>query len=197
MTARRMINLGFTEDAFPEGTHMCYIYADDEERAGIISKFIESGLPQGEAVGYFADLPCPEDVPAHLAGLGIHLPHAQSAGCFHCDLAERIYCPDGTFVPRRMWDRIMALYLDSVCAGHSGVRASGEMTWALKDLPGTDDLITYESGLNSLVLEWPATLVCQYDARRFSGATLYDVLQVHPYMIVQGQIVRNPNYTPS
>jgi hypothetical protein len=36
--------------------------------------------------------------------------------------------------------------------------------------------------------------MCQYDARRFDGATLFKVLQVHPYMVAQGQIVRNPFY---
>ena len=33
------------------------------------------------------------------------------------------------------------------------------------------------------------------DARRFDGATILDVLRVHPMMIVHGQIVRNPYYT--
>jgi hypothetical protein len=36
--------------------------------------------------------------------------------------------------------------------------------------------------------------MCQYDARRFDGATLYKVLQVHPYMVAQGQLVQNPYY---
>jgi hypothetical protein len=36
--------------------------------------------------------------------------------------------------------------------------------------------------------------MCQYDARLFDGATLFKVLQVHPYIIAQGQIVRNPYY---
>ena len=35
---------------------------------------------------------------------------------------------------------------------------------------------------------------CQYDARRFDGATLFDVLNVHPMMIIRGQVVRNPYY---
>jgi hypothetical protein len=36
--------------------------------------------------------------------------------------------------------------------------------------------------------------MCLYDARLFDGATLFKVLQVHPYMIARGQIVRNPFY---
>jgi len=37
-------------------------------------------------------------------------------------------------------------------------------------------------------------MMCQYDARIFYGANLFKVLQVHSYMIAQGQVVRNPYY---
>jgi hypothetical protein len=36
--------------------------------------------------------------------------------------------------------------------------------------------------------------VCQYDANRFDGATILKCLEVHPYMIVHGQVVHNPYY---
>jgi len=46
-----LVSLGFTTDLFPIGTHMCYIYNDDQERHKLISKFIESGLQGREKVG--------------------------------------------------------------------------------------------------------------------------------------------------
>jgi hypothetical protein len=55
-------------------------------------------------------------------------------------------------------------------------------------------LLEYEVGINLLRDPFPHVGMCQYDARRFDGATLFKVLQVHPYMIVQGQTVRNPFY---
>jgi len=45
-----------------------------------------------------------------------------------------------------------------------------------------------------LVHTVPITVVRQYDAQRFDGAKLYDILSVHPMMIVHGQVVRNPYY---
>jgi hypothetical protein len=41
---------------------------------------------------------------------------------------------------------------------------------------------------------YPYTACCQYDARRFDGETIMDVLSVHPVMIVRGQLVKNPYY---
>jgi hypothetical protein len=38
--------------------------------------------------------------------------------------------------------------------------------------------------------------MCQYDARRFDGATIFDVINVHPVMLVRGHLIRNPFYLP-
>lgn len=37
-------------------------------------------------------------------------------------------------------------------------------------------------------------IICQYDANRFDGVTLMEVLRVHPFMIARGRIVSNPYY---
>ena len=68
------------------------------------------------------------------------------------------------------------------------------MTWALRCLSDSDRLMEYEALLNTVTDTFPHSGMCQYDARIFDGATLFKVLRVHPYMIVQGQIVNNPFY---
>jgi hypothetical protein len=82
----------------------------------------------------------------------------------------------------------------SVREGYAGARVAGEMTWAKRGIPGSENLAEYESQVNVLVRTVPTTAVCQYDAQRFDGATLHDILSVHPMMIVHGQVVRNPYY---
>lgn len=78
--------------------------------------------------------------------------------------------------------------------GFSGSRACGEMTWVLRGIPGSERLLEYEVGLNMIEDDFPRIGMCQYDARLFDGVTLFKVLQVHPFMVAQGQIVRNPFY---
>lgn len=181
---------------FPHGTHICYIYKDDEERREVIAKFVESGLLGGELVGYFVDAISPEDMRDHLASLGISLaPDAKQEQLAISD-AVKTYCCDGCFEPATMLEKMGEFYLRSQTEGYSGARATGEMAWALRGIPGSEKLIEYESRLNLLVEQHPITLICQYDANRFDGATIYDVLNVHPMMIVRGQVVRNPYYLP-
>jgi hypothetical protein len=78
--------------------------------------------------------------------------------------------------------------------GHAGGRVSGEMSWALRGIPGSDRLMEYEALVNGVLATHPVTAICQYDARRFDGQLIFDVLKVHPMMIVNGQVVRNPYY---
>ena len=175
---------------------MCYIYNDDDERHVVGSKFVESGISGGEEVHYLCHGPKGETLEAALQRLGVELPPGGAAGILRLAQALDVYCPDRTFIPERMLDTLRETYLASIENGYTGSRVTGEMGWALEGLPGTDRLIEYESMVNTVVAKYPCTALCQYDARRFDGATLFHVLAVHPAMVVRGQVVRNPYYIP-
>ncbi|MBI5445234.1 MAG: MEDS domain-containing protein, partial [Deltaproteobacteria bacterium] len=72
----RQVRLGFTDEPFPEGTHMCHIFSDEEEQGHVISRYISSGLAGGEQACYFADAMTVEETRARLAGLGVPIPAA-------------------------------------------------------------------------------------------------------------------------
>ena len=93
-----------------------------------------------------------------------------------------------------MLETLRNYYSSCIEDGIIGARVSGEMTWALKGLPGSEKLMEYEAQVNNVLVTHPVTAICQYDANQFDGGTIIDVLNVHPMMIVRGQIVRNPYY---
>ena len=69
------------------------------------------------------------------------------------------------------------------------------MSWALEEgRASIPDLLEYEAKLNIVLDDHPLTTICQYDARRFSGEIIMDMLTVHPMMKVRGQLVKNPHY---
>ena len=51
-------------------------------------------------------------------------------------------------------------------AGYESVRACGDMVWALKNLPGTDELLEYEANLNLLTPKHDVSLICMYDIEK-------------------------------
>lgn len=194
--AHRMVSLGFTAELFPPGTHMCYLYNDEKERLDVMSAFVRSGLEASEKVGYFVEEMSPQALRDYFASLGIAPPEGAKEPQLDIMPTVEAYCPDGRFSPERMLDRLRVAYDGGMGQGFDSVRLTGEMHWALRGLPGSERLAEYESRINLLVVDCPLTVICQYDANRFDGATLFKVLNAHPMMIVHGQVVRNPYYLP-
>ena len=158
-----------------------------------MAKFIDSGLGAGEKVVYVADTISAEELLGNLRELGVDT--SSATGELSVFNARQIYHPSGRLRPDQMLKACQDLHTDAREQGYSNSRGSGEMTWCLK--PGTAslaDVLEYESRLNCLLAEYPSTICCQYDARRFSGEMLMDVLYVHPAMIIRGQLVHNPFY---
>ena len=195
--SERLVSMGFTDEQFPAATHMCYIYKNDQERMELVSKYLASGLQSGEKLGYFVDLISPEEMREELRALGLNLPDEMDERDFTIKPALEVYCPDGRFVPEYMLGKLRTTYETSINEGYLGARLSGEMSWALRDgVYGAERLMEYEALVNNVLVDYPLTAICQYDARRFDGSMLFDVLNVHPMMIIRGQVVRNPYYVP-
>ena len=52
---RPLVSLGFTDEKFPAGTHICQIFSDDEERSTSLLEYLRSGLEDGERTVCFSD----------------------------------------------------------------------------------------------------------------------------------------------
>ena len=185
---------GYSLAYFPDSCHICLIYDSEEQRQIIVSEYLASGLRKGEQVSYFTDKTDPKTVLKWLTDQGIELPESEDMPRFRVAKADESYCPNGSFEPENMIARSRKRYKIAKEAGFSGSRASGEMSWALKGIPGSDRMLEYESLLNAVNEEFPHSGMCQYDARLFDGATLLKVLQVHPYIFADGQVVQNPYF---
>lgn len=191
---RQEIDMGFTQEVLPDCHHVCLIYDNEEQRRKIVSAYLAAGIRQGNIIGYFTDTTAPEEIRAWLTEMGTEPKDDDS---FKIIKAETAYCPSGTHVPQQVIDKAVARYAMAKAAGYSGSRACGEMSWALRGIPGSNRLLEYEVGLNMIENDFPRIGMCQYDARLFDGAMLLKVLKVlkvHPYMIAQGKIVQNPYY---
>jgi hypothetical protein len=78
--------------------------------------------------------------------------------------------------------------------GYSFFRLVGEMTWALRDVPGVKHLAGYESELNRVTSNHPVIVLCLYDLDLFSGEVIVNIVKTHPQMVIQGILVENPYY---
>lgn len=190
---RRDISLGFGHETFKEGHHIIFVYNDDFERKRTIAKFLRQGLLDNEKVLYLVDDISPDEMKKEFLDLGVDVNERQD----QFDITEGHYtqCPDHCFSGEFMLGVVGEYYDNAVKAGYAGARGAGEMSWALESGRATvPDLLAYEASLNHVLADHPLTTVCQYDARRFNGGLILDMLSVHPMMIVRGQLVKNPSY---
>ncbi|MCG6551048.1 MAG: MEDS domain-containing protein [Candidatus Magnetominusculus sp. LBB02] len=189
---------GFVPDKYPSGTHMCHIYGSSEERRQVMSKFVESGLLAREKVIYLAEVATEAEIGGYLEDLGLDVSEHIKSGQLFIDTAMKGYCPDGRFDAERMIEAWRSFYKKADEDGYTALRGTGEPLWIGEKVPGVESWFKYESFLNNLLVDYPLSgVICQYNASKYDGATLYEVLKVHPLMIVKGQILYNPLYVPT
>ncbi|MEU6271929.1 MEDS domain-containing protein [Streptomyces populi] len=162
------------------GDHLCLAFVDDEEQRRVMTTYLRDGLERGERVLYFADQWAPEQVLNWLRAAGTDPDAALNSGQLQVTTANDSYLAGGSFDADVMVATLRQEVADSLAAGYTGFRVSGEMGWALRDVPGAERLGEYERKVNAVFAENRASAICQYDARRFDAAALHAFRHHHP-----------------
>ena len=159
-------------------------------------KFLLSGLQTGERAACFSERVDEEALSEYFARYDISYDEYKQNKRMILSGANSVYFQDNIFDPDRMLDVLANYHQESLDLGFSASRVIGEMTPEVQNVPGGDRLLEYESRVSMLLEDHPVTTVCQYNANLFDGATIMDILKVHPQMIVRGAVVHNPFYIP-
>ena len=178
------------------GDHLCHIYETEEGLRSWLTPFIRQGLEHGEKVIYILDTHTAEQILNYLRDHGVETESYLESGQLTIFTVDEVYMREGIFDP----DSMIALLGDqeeqALNQGYSALRATGEMTWALKGLPGSERLMEYEAKLNEFFPKSKCLGVCQYDKRRFAPEILLDVLSTHPIAVIGKEMFDNFYYMP-
>jgi hypothetical protein len=191
-----LIDLGFTQAPIPAGTHICQIYSDEAERDDSLMRFLLRGIQNGELNACFSENIDRNKLRDFLSSHGVDLDEAMKSGQLTLNGTRAVYFQDNRFDPDRMLGMLRQFHITSQTNGYTGARVIGEMSPEVRRIDGGSRLLEYESRVSLLLRTHPVTAVCQYDARVFDGATIMEVLKVHPMMIVRGVVVQNPFFIP-
>jgi hypothetical protein len=177
------------------GDHICAFYRGSGQRDELLLPFLREGLRAGDKCLCVTDDPA-ADGPVLALAAEFSVDPTSSSGPMQHLRSDAAYLAEGYFATDRMiefWDRAMG---DAVVRdGFAFVRAAGEMTWALRELPGVEQLLTYEARLNEGLTRYPQVLLCLYDLEQFSdGQVLLEILRTHPLVLLSGQLLDNPWY---
>jgi signal transduction histidine kinase/CheY-like chemotaxis protein len=179
-----------------QGEHLCLVYNNAAEQMGAAVPFLRAGLAQGERCVYIADEWTTEEVAHALAAGGVNVSGECARGALLLLTRQETYLRAGGFHPQRMIEFLGQAIEEALTAGFAGLRATGEMTWALGPEVSSECLIEYEALLNDFFPNQRALGLCQYSRSRFPAAVLRDVLRTHPVAVLGGQVCRNLYYEP-
>ena len=175
--------------------HICAFFDSEQQEYACLLPYFAEGLARGEQVVTIRDA---DKVAAHVRRLresgAIPVDDATRAKRLRVFASEETYLQDGVFEVERMYNMIEAALVDAKASGFTRVRTCGDMSWALRDMPGTDELMRYESRVNKLIRDHDCTLMCTYDINQFSGRAVMDVLATHPQVLMGDRIYENPYY---
>jgi len=178
------------------GDHLCCLYETEEEHRALLTPYLRQGLELGEKVLYIVDAYTAETVLDYLRYDGVEVKPYLDSGQLNILTAKDAYMRDGIFNPDGMIELLRNETERALAEGYSALRVTGEMTWALRGLPGSERLIEYEAKLNIFFPGSKCLALCQYDRRRFNPDMILDVLATHPIAVVGTVIYDNLYYMP-
>ena len=182
--------------ALKQGDHVCAVYSSPDEQTEAMVQYIARGLKDGERCLYIVDDRAAPDILSRLGGSGVDVAAALDAKRFLLATSRETYLRNGTFNPDAMIRLLDGSQREALTDGCSGLRITGEMTWALGSDVWSERVVEYETKLNEFFPHSRSHAICQYNRSRFSPAVIRDVLRTHPIALIAQYACPNPYYEP-
>jgi len=178
------------------GDHLCCIYSTEDEHRIVITQYLRAGLEHNEKVFYIVDARTKDVVINYLKNDGLDVENYLKTGQFAILTIADAYMKGGVFDPDKMIVLLTSETKKALAEGYSALRVTGEMSWALRGLPGSERLIEYENKLNTFFPGSKCLAICQYDRRSFDAEILLNILRTHPFAFIGANLYDNFYYTP-
>jgi hypothetical protein len=177
--------------------HACAFFSSDDEEQAILAPFAKDGLAANDRLVQIINDQHQEDRVRRLKAEGIDVDAATARGQLEMRPWEQAYLSGGNgFDPDAMLALIQNVLKEGRSNGFGMTRLWANMEWALKDLPGVEKIVEYETRLNHVLPKYDDVVVCTYDLNKFSAGTVMDILRTHPQVIVGGVLQQNPFFVP-
>lgn len=174
--------------------HICCFFDTRDQQYETLIPYFAEGLANGEQVLTVMDSDLMTDHVRRLTNGGLPVEAAQKSGQMSSYCTDDTYLKGGRFAKDRMLEMLGAALKESAKNGFKRLRTCGDMAWTLRNMPGTGEVVEYESEVNLFLNDYDASFLCLYDASQISGSTMRDVLNTHSHVLMNGLIYENPYY---
>ena len=176
--------------------HICAFFDSRDQQYDALLPYFKEGLASSEQVVTILEDDMFDEHNSRIEAAGIPVQQATETNRLKIVSSNDTYLHNGSFAADRMYALLERMLSEAHASGFRAVRVSGEMKWALRNLPGTDQLMEYEARINHLTDRYDCTVMCVYDIAKISGRAVLDVLATHPQVLMGDTIYENPYYVP-
>ena len=188
------MNYSLVEAKIKPGEHLCSFYENKEEQFQIAFPFILEGLAKNEKCLYIADDNSVDEIKAGLLLHGIDVEECLKTGQLNIMNAKESYLKHGRFILDDMILQIDSFVYRAINEGYSGVRATGELTWLIRELSFLEEFLEYEKTLNEVFRHKPVKLLCQYNSKKLFGNIILGALRTHERVLIGLSLYENVYY---
>jgi len=188
--------LQFARGTLGRHRHICAFFSSIDEEHRVLRSFIKDGFERGDKAFHIVDPALQEDHLKRLTEAGINVAQAMDTGQLEVRRWQEAYLRGERFDQNAMLALIEELLQSGEDAGYAVTRLLAHMEWALLDKPGVDDLLEYETRLNSVLPKYDDPVICTYDLSKFNASVAIDIMRTHPVVIIGGVLQENPFFVP-
>ena len=177
--------------------HICCFFDSRDQQYEVLTPYFQEGLANGEEVFCIMEGHAVDEHRARLCASGVDVAGSEASGHLKTTTSDDTYLRGGSFGKERMYNVLASRLADLKNTEFTGIRTCGDMEWALRNMPGTEELMDYESEVNRLLVgRNDATFVCVYDSNRIGGRAMLDILSTHTHVVIGRNLHENPYHLP-
>jgi DcmR-like sensory protein len=162
--------------------HACLTFGEPAELLDLTAAFIRDGLLAGLKVVWVTDLALARVAP-ELASRGIAVEPALSGGQLSPVGWEDGLLGEQGFAVGRAVGWLTSQMKACRDDGRPGLLVAVDMGWALRPVPGVEQLAEFEKAIAAVLPGTEASVLCQYDRERFDPVTLASVAGWHTHSV--------------
>jgi hypothetical protein len=131
--------------------HICAFFHSEDEKYRVLLPFLKEGYERGDKLIHVTDSQFHAAHKRRLEGSGVKVETAQTSGQLELLGWEEAHLRESRFDQHAMLILVEEVLSNSRAQGFPMTRLTGDMEWALKELPGVRDLVEYEARANYIL----------------------------------------------
>ena len=168
------------------GGHVCGLFDGPDDLYRQLLPFVTEGIGRGERAVHIVDPAKRREHLDRLAAAGVDVREALERRQLEVRDWAEIYLVEVRSEPDHPVRLLKARLDEGRALGYPATRAIGFMEWALEEAPGVETITSYEALLDVALRQSSDAVICAYEVRRHRPVVIADILDIHPYALVEG-----------